>query len=332
MKFKDTDFLHASARIKVIENSLLGNEALKKMAEARSSDEAWKIANDAGIGVGEPLENYEKALDDSVFNAYALAEELLKGDKVLSIFRLKYDAHNLKVLVKSTKAGKNEKLLSKLGNISSEDIAKGFESFSFSDKLDKNLASAAKKACEDLAKNNDPQAVDVTIDKAWLSAVWARVSAYDNEFLRSWGALLIDTANVRTFVRVKRMGREKEFFKNASAVGGTISTDKLLSIFEKDWDEFFGVIASSPISKYIEGAYEDIKTGKPLSKFERLCDNAYVGMLKKAHYIPFGIEPVLAWVLSKENEAQCARIIFACRKAGVPAPEILERLRDAYAQ
>ncbi len=60
-------------------------------------------------------------------DAYALAEELLKDKKLVGLFRLKYDAHNLKVLVKSRAAGKDAAyLLSDLGTVPAEKLAEHY--------------------------------------------------------------------------------------------------------------------------------------------------------------------------------------------------------------
>ena len=47
--------------------------------------------------------------------------------------------------------------------------------------------------------------------------------------------------------------------------------------------------------------------------------------------IPFGIEPLLAFLAAKEGETKAARIVMASKLAGVPPQQITERLRDTYA-
>lgn len=330
--FKDTDYLHASARVRVIEKNLLGGEDLKKMAEARSLDEAWKIANDAGIGVGMPVEDYERALDDSLERAYAEANDLLHGSEALSLFRMKYDAHNLKTLVKSVKAGKRPELLSPLGNVPVEKLSEELDARAFGPELSPELAAAAISAVEKLAKNGDPQAVDLAIDRAWLTAVNKKAAGYDNAFIREWARTQTDLANIRALFRIKRMGRDGSLLLEAAAPGGTFEPKELAAAAGENWDDVFALADRAPCSKYIAAAFEDVKNGKSLSRFERLCDNAAVAVLVKARYVPFGIEPVLAWLLAKENEAQAARIVLACKRAGLSSADIIERLRDSYAQ
>ena len=68
-----------------------------------------------------------------------------------------------------------------------------------------------------------------------------------------------------------------------------------------------------------------------LSLFEKLCDNALVEVLDVVRRIPFGIEPLLAYLAAKEGETKAARIVMASKLAGVPSQQIMERLRETYA-
>ena len=56
-----------------------------------------------------------------------------------------------------------------------------------------------------------------------------------------------------------------------------------------------------------------------------------VGVLKSSRFVPFGIEPVLSYLVAKENEAQAIRIVMASKIAGIAPEKITERLRETYA-
>ncbi|HHY46370.1 MAG TPA: V-type ATP synthase subunit C, partial [Firmicutes bacterium] len=67
-----------------------------------------------------------------------------------------------------------------------------------------------------------------------------------------------------------------------------------------------------------------------LSKFERDSDNFLMEYLKGAKYIPFGPEPVISYLLAKENEVQTLRMLLIGKANGLPGAVIRERLRDTY--
>ena len=81
----------------------------------------------------------------------------------------------------------------------------------------------------------------------------------------------------------------------------------------------------------LSSSYDAVKNKGSLSGFEKLCDNLMVGVLKQSRFVPFGIEPVLSYLVAKENEAQAIRIVMASKIAGVAPEKITERLRETYA-
>ena len=51
---------------------------------------------------------------------------------------------------------------------------------------------------------------------------------------------------------------------------------------------------------------------------------------KTAKYESFGIAPIAAYWLAKEVEIDNLRIILLGKKVGLPAEDIIERLREPY--
>ncbi len=331
-KLIDTEFLYASSRIRAIERNLLTAEIFRKMAEAGTLEDAFKAAADSGVCSGYGPEEYEAAISASLKNAYALAEELLKDKELVGLFRLRYDAHNLKVLVKSRAVGKDAAyLLSGLGNVPAEELAEHYAAGSI-EGVAPQLKKAAEEAAEYLAKTRDPRMADILIDRGAYEALADEAGEYKNRYLHAVVDVKSDITNIRTLVRIKRMGAGSGLMRQAAVKGGTFGAEELAEAAEKGWDEIFTLIRKSPYAKSVEPAFEDLKKGEALTGFEKLCDGAEMAVLKEARYIPFGAEPVLAWLLAKENEAQCLRIVLSGKKSGLSLETIMERLRDAYAQ
>ncbi len=53
-------------------------------------------------------------------------------------------------------------------------------------------------------------------------------------------------------------------------------------------------------------------------------------MLREAKMFALGPEPIIAYVMAKENEVRNVRIIMIGKKNGVATAEIAERLRESY--
>ena len=52
--------------------------------------------------------------------------------------------------------------------------------------------------------------------------------------------------------------------------------------------------------------------------------------VKEAKYKTLTPEPVAAYILAKETEAKCVRIIMTCKLHNIDAETIKERVREAY--
>jgi len=107
---KDTDYLHLSARIRVMENRLLTQERMEQMIEARDASEAAKVL--AECGYPDLLEATPVALEVLLGQAqaelFADLGKTVNDPDLLDAFRCKYDYHNAKVLVKSEALGSEQ--------------------------------------------------------------------------------------------------------------------------------------------------------------------------------------------------------------------------------
>lgn len=330
VKFKDTDFLHAGSRIKTLEKKLLTQRQLIQMAEAQSLEEAWKMANDAGIGVGMPYQDYEAALADNLEETYQFLQKLAKGEDFLNLLRYEYDALNLKILVKAQAMEAESEELVELGSVPVPALREEFRLGKF-EKTPPRLAEAVAEATEVLARTGDPQFVDVLLDRALLAAMAEKAAGYQIKFLHNLVKTRIDIANIRSLVRIKRIDKDLDFLKRVAAPGGFISTDALCEAFPKGMDGIVALIEASDYGKVLEPALPELRAGGSLTNFERLCDDCLTGQLDQVRLIPFGVELLIVHAVAKEAEIKAVRIVMASRIAGVSPELIKERLRETYA-
>lgn len=179
-----------------------------------------------------------------------------------------------------------------------------------------------------LAKTSDPQAVAILIDRAVLEAMADHVADYDCRYLADLVAAQIDIANIRATVRIKRMGKDLFFLRRVLADGGRLDTSKLQQAFTKGPEDMVAVIAASDYGSFLEPTFEGLRVGASLGQFERYCDNCMVALVSKAKMVPFGVEPLIAYLFAKENEIKAARIVLTSKAAGVSSQQITEHLRD----
>ena len=113
-KIKDTDYLAVSARIKAMETGLLSRERMEQILDARSGEEAAKILQECGY---PELDARDPEAMDAALSAVreATLADLTGGapdPRYIDIFKLKYDYHNIKAVLKAAYLNNSEKSFS----------------------------------------------------------------------------------------------------------------------------------------------------------------------------------------------------------------------------
>lgn len=334
-RIKDVDYLYATARLRALEREMLSARDFQKMVDSATLEESYKTANDVSLHSSLPAARYEQAISDMLSRTWALVEELTGKSPALEVFRLKYDGHNLKAIIKSQALGSDPlPILSPLGTISPETLLAAWrEREQKPDLLPRFLRAAALEASETLAKTGDPQKVDVLIDRAVLEGMLQLAEEIDFDFLTDIVRTYIDIENLRTAVRLKRIGRDVGMFKQLAVKGGKQPLDRLYAAYPAEGfsemkDALFVTEYYSHFAPLLEGLSD---SHKPLTEFERGADNYQILLLRRSRLVSFGFEPVLSYLLAKENEGKQIRIVLASKAAGVEREKISERLRETYA-
>lgn len=328
-KLKDTDFMYISARIRCLETKLLTRDRMERMLDARTNEEAVKILSECGYEELEPLTaaGLEASLAKAREDTFRELADFAPVPELVDVFRVKYDYHNIKALMKCAATGQDAaRLLIDAGRVSADTIYTAFRTGE-TDGLPEALAKALTTASDKLSATGDPQLSDFYLDKAYYEELTVMAKASRSQFLQGYVRLMIDAANLKALVRVQRMGKDGAFLKNVLVEGGNASPDQLLEVFEgtaSAADVFYGQLAEAA-AKGMEAA-----KGGRMTAFEKVCDNAVNAYLQEAQWVPFGDAVLVSYAAARENEITAARIILTGRLSGVPADSIRERLRDAY--
>lgn len=329
-KIHDTDYLFLTTRVRALECSLLDQGQMDQMLEAGSAQDAARILVDCGYPelesvtgetVGHLLsQERKKTLED--------LGQLVPDPAILAVFQIQHDYHNVKVLLKSEAVGVQAgRLLVDTGRVPAEDLAAAIGAGELRD-LPPMLAEAIPEARQVLAATKDPQLGDFTLDGFYFQELSHLAQSTGSAFLEGYVQRTVDTANLRTVVRVLRMGKGSEFLEGILFPGGTMEPNRLLNGVNAGAmvEELY---AATPLSAAAEAGAAAIR-GEGLTKFEKLCDDAVIDYIRDARFVAFGEAPVIAYLAAKEAEITAVRIIMTGRLAGLPTDVIRERLREAY--
>ena len=330
MAINKEDYLYISSLLRAREPRMLSRDKAERMLDAPNFEDAAKMLTDSGYEDMSQMsvKQIETALSDRRAAVFHELETLVPNTAALDLFRLKYDYHNAKVLVKSEAMHRNDaSLLSSSGRVATEMVQKRFQEDRLRD-LPGELGSAAEEARNLLARSANPQLSDFLLDKAYFREMNALADELDSDFARGYVALLADSTNLRSAVRILRMGKDIGYLQEALVAGGSVSEERLTQGISGEG--LASVFAGTALSKAAQLGAEAV-SGGTLTAFELACDNAVADYLSNAKLCSFGEESVIAYLAGTENELTAVRMILTGRLAGVPSDTIRERLRDLYA-
>ena len=330
-KIKDTDYLVISARVKAMETGLLSRERMEQILEAKSDEEAAKILQECGypeLDAADP-EAMDAALSAAREETLSDVMDGAPEPRYIELFKLKYDYHNVKALLKAEAMGTSaDRMLMDMGRVSAAVLKEAVRTGEL-DELPPMLASAVAEAREILDTTRDPQLSDIALDRWTYADMAALAEDTNSDFLRGYVAVQIDAANLRALVRTVRMGKSPEFLRGVLIEGGEIPTDGILTLSANHGSGMSEVYGPTRFAAAAEAGAEALRGG-PLTEFEKLCDDAVGDYLAGAQYVPFGEAPLVGYLAARETEYTNLRILLMGRGAGLPADVIRSRLRAGY--
>jgi V/A-type H+-transporting ATPase subunit C len=327
-KLKRSKYLYASARIRALEKTLLNKERVERMLDAKTLEDSVKVLYECKYGTGEelPATRYEELLSSEHRKVVDLVRSLDK--RLISLFLLQYDYLNAKILLKAEFLGDDDYMLSSLGEIPVSRLRQSIHERSFVG-MTRIMENAVRKAIDEFGKSGDPQCIDTILDKACYEEMTNLAKEIGSPFITGYVKREIDGANIKAFIRIKRQRGSTELLRNVYVKGGSFDISFFLAHFDDDLNAFSQALAHTEFGEFIESAAADVLEGN-LNSIEKLLDNNRINKLKKAKLVAFGIEPVAAYMIAKENDIKIARIILAGKAAGLPSEKIAERVRETY--
>ena len=326
----DTDYLYVSAFIWGHESKLLNKERVDRMLESKNFEDVTKVLEECGYGDMSDLtaDILEEKLSERRAQVMEDLSKVAPDSDIVNIFRIRYDYHNAKVLIKAQASGTNaDHLLSKAGRVDPKPLSVAFAQNDYNS-IPKALASAMQEARDTLARTGDPQLADFVLDKAYYGEFVEFAKNSGSAFLLEYGKLSIDSANLRAAVRSMRMNKDASFLRQVLVEGGDVGIDRLTNAIMSKTG-LANLYLGSPLSKAAaEGAA--VSQGGRLTTFEKLCDNAMISFTSDSLISNVSEKILIGYICSIENELSAVRIIMTGRFAGLPASAIRERLRESY--
>ena len=324
-------YLYLSALLRAREARMLNRDRAERMIDASSFDEAAKMLTDCGYKdmSGFSAKQVEAALAGHRAEIFAELARISPDPEPVEVFRMRYDYHNAKIVIKTESDGRDRSdLMSEAGRVSPETLKRSFAEEKYLS-LPPVLADAMVEAKSALARSRNPQLADFILDRAYFAELVAAADKLGSGFLLGYAQTMIDAANLRSAVRTMRMKKDAEFLKTALVPGGGTDIGRVLAAFGSG-DTLAAIYANTLLASAAALGAAAVKGGT-MTQFELACDNAVTAYLTGARLVSYGEAPVIAYLAAVEGEVTALRMILTGLLAGLPKETIRERLRDLYA-
>jgi len=327
-------FTQVIPRIRVLETKLLDKTKLERIIDSSSGEEALKILGETEysnvMGNVKRIEDYEEILSSELKRVYKLLYEISPIKSVVDVMSIKYDYHNIKVLIKEKILNKDfSNMLVPVGKVDISKLKNAIDNDYYRD-LNSVMRKYIEEVFKDYENTKDPQRIDIILDKGMFEELLILDKEIEDKFLHKYITTLIDTTNLKTLFRVKKQGKGREFFSEVLILGGTIDKDKLFALLNDSAENISSKLSYTDYSEILKIGIEAYVKNGSSALFEKLSEDYIMKLMKNAKYVSFGIEPILAYVYAKETEIKLLRIIIVGKLNNIASEVIRERLRDSY--
>lgn len=317
------DFTYAVARIRFRETKLLSDTDLNALLMSSDVDAVMRLLRDKGWGDNTDCRP-EELLSLEENKLWEFINETVDDISVLNFLLIPNDYHNLKVILKCiTRDMEPDSMLIEDSVEDAQAIYKAIKSREYGD-LPEYLQEVAQDAMTTLLQTSDGQLCDIIVDKACMEHVYRLGKESKSDIIRLYCELFVVAADIKIAIRCANTKKKLDFIRRALAECDTLDVERLAQAACEGKDE---VIAYLGTTEY-RSAVEAIETS--MSAFEKWCDDYMTNAMKPQKWEPFGIGPVVAYIIARQNEIKAVRMILSAKLNNLSENTIKERLRDMY--
>lgn len=319
----EQDYTYAVARIRFRETKLLSDADLGSLMASKDVDSCIRLLRDKGWGDNtdcdpdELLKLEEKKLWDFI-------SEVIDDKSILNFLLVPNDFHNLKVAVKCiTRDVKPDDLFITNAVEDPEEIYLAVKNREYGD-LPEFLQETAREAMTTLLQTADGQLCDIIVDKACMDYVYQLGKESDNDIIRLYCELFVASADIKIAIRCAHTNKKADFIRRSLAECDSLDIERLLAAACEGRDAILAYLSTTEYRSAVDAI------GVSMSAFEKWCDDYLTSVMKPQKWEPFGVGPIVAYIIARQNEIKAVRMILSGKINDLSEQTIKERLRDMY--
>ena len=330
----DWRYTFQTAQIRVLEMQMLSRTTLLDMANAENFEQVVGLlaASEYALPPGKrnfgEIENILRTRRSAVRELFA---DLMIDEPIVKLFRTRDDFANMRLAVRRTLT---EKPLgadySDDGNVSPELFEEVFEEENYSLFPD-YMQEAVERAVLAYYQNKDIRQIDYAIDRVQAEYNLKKARRLESIFLLGLFRIQIDLTNIRTMLRLKFTKSEQGprlagMKRNVFLEGGYLELERLRSGLDVDYESIGPLFFVTPYYEIVQVGANYLASDKSFLRAEQQCAEFLTGYLMTTIQITAGPQPIIAFLLMKENEIRTVRLILTAKRNYLDTRLILDRI------
>ncbi len=322
----DWRYTFQTAQVRVLEMQMLSPAALLDMANAKNFEQAAGLLAATEYAIPQTSKSFAEMEDILRLRRAAVRElfaDFILDKPIVELFKTRADFANLRLALRRTLT---EKPLgtdySDDGNVPPEIFEEVFEAENYN-LLPCYMAQAVERAVLAYYQNKDVRQIDFAIDDVQAEYNLKIARRLNSLFLLGLFRIQIDLTNIRTMLRLKYTESEQ---RNVFLKGGYIQLERLKRGLDIGYEALGHLFFVTPYYQIVESGANYLASDKSFLRAEQQCAKFFTGYLRTTIQITTGPQPIIAYLLMKENEIRTVRLILTAKKNYLDTKLILDRL------
>lgn len=315
IEFQEDDrYVYSVARIRAMEARMLDDYFLTRL-NAESREGALRLLSDSvyreSFADVERLEDFASALDEHLKEVFDEVQGMAADPGLIQSLRSRYDYHNLGPVFMAfiRKAPLDEKLLSKVGNLPIEDLTSAVERQD--DSPLRELFGAVWEKCvqiwDELPESQARAKITVLLDNAYWERMTDEASHCSNALLRRYYTLRLQWENLERIVRQMLLYQDGASVRIDLYEESEWGNDVWRRLGVTPLDQLTQEVPMSLLKAPFAEALSLVIEKKRMDGFLSERHHWLSQLLETTSYVSFGPEPLIAFALKKEVEADRIR-------------------------
>jgi V/A-type H+-transporting ATPase subunit C len=325
----DWRYTYETAQVRALEMQMLTRATLHDMANASGFQQTADLLSGTEYALPAGGRNFAEVQDVLLQRRTAvrtLFVDLMLDKPIVELLKTRDDFANLRLAVRRTLTEKPIGTdYSSDGNVPPELIEQIFaEEEEFGKQVFPDyVRDAVERAVLAYYQNKDVRRIDDAIDQSQAEYNLKQARRLKSVFLTGLYKIQIDLTNIRTMLRLKFTESEQ---RNVFLKGGFIELERFTHGIELGYEALGPLFFVTPYHRIVDAGAGYLASDKSFLKVEQQCEEHLTGFLKSTVRITAGSQPIIAYLLMKENEIRTVKLILTAKKNNLDTKLIMDRI------